>query len=76
MTQEEFLKRFKDFPMTCKGCEKYSEECDTMDMCIFIRNKIVKCVAKDEDYEIHRKENNTWQMKKKQKKSQLSLPEK
>lgn len=41
ITKEEFLKRFKDFPMTCKGCEKYSEECDTMDMCIFIRNKII-----------------------------------
>ena len=38
--KEKFLKRFKDFPMICKGCEKYSEECDTMDMCIFIRNKI------------------------------------
>ena len=42
ITKEAFLERFKDFPMTCEGCEKYSEECDTMDMCIFIRNKIIE----------------------------------
>ena len=42
ITKEEFLERFKDFPMTCDECEKYSEECNTMDMCIFIRNKIIE----------------------------------
>lgn len=42
ITKDEFLERFKDFPMICKGCKKYSEKCDTMDMCVFIRNKIIE----------------------------------
>lgn len=42
MTKEEFLEKFKNFPMTCDRCDKYSEECDTMDMCLFIRNKIIE----------------------------------